>query len=103
MPKGCDEHLLSDSNILTVEAAHRCGAPLHSIGIENGVACFTGVNAGDTAIYLCSDAYHGDTVPYVRTCLPNGTWNGTIPHCKSIIINKRAALTLSSSASKSLL
>lgn len=59
-----------------------CGEPLRSLGISNGVVCLTGIHVGATAIYSCSNYDTATKIISVRTCLPNGIWNGTIPQCE---------------------
>lgn len=80
-PSGCDINQLTDGTVLS-NGVH-CGLPLLSAGIRNGIVCYTGTGIGATATHHCFN--HGFAVSSsahsVRTCLPNGTWNGTISHC----------------------
>lgn len=77
---GCDSQELSDGVLLPSNVS--CGAPLHSLGIKNGIVCYSSIDVGATAIYSCSSCYFGTVLgPSVRICQPNGSWNGTIPQC----------------------
>ncbi len=78
--QGCDKDHLSDGTVLYDGVA--CSLPLYTAGIENinGVVCYTGTGIGAIATHHCFNC--GSNIPAVRTCLPNGTWNGTLPHCQ---------------------
>lgn len=78
---GCDPQQLSDGTYALSSNNAGCGAPLHSIGIKNGIACYTGVDAGSTAFHSCSNCDSG-AISSVRTCQLNGTWSGTMPQCE---------------------
>lgn len=80
--QGCDKDHLSDGTVLSDGVA--CGLPLLTAGINNGIVCYTGTGIGATATYHCSNcgSVTSSNIPTVRTCLPTGTWNGTIPHCQ---------------------
>ena len=79
---GCNRHQLSDDNPLPTSVT--CGASMHSLGISNGIVCYSGVDTGAIAVYSCFSCTSGITErsPSFRTCLENGTWNGTIPQCE---------------------
>lgn len=89
---GCDTEELSDGTQLP--NGIRCPAPLEnkSLGIQDGVACYTGTSIGSIAAYYC---LHCDQQSIalerrlLRLCTANGSWNGDIPHCtcKYNIIN----------------
>ena len=77
---GCDPQHLSDGTPL--QDGTSCGAPYHSLGIENGIICYNGIDAGATALYICSSSTSTSiSSPSVRTCMPNGTWSGSVLHC----------------------
>ena len=53
--------------------------------------CYNGVNIGSNAIYFCSSC--SLSLPpinhvSVRTCMENGTWDGSIPKCTCMIMNE---------------
>ena len=82
-PSGCDESQLTDGTVLS-DGVH-CGLPLLTAGIRNGLVCYTGTGISATATHHCFS--HGFVVSdssahSVRTCLPNGSWNGTVPRCE---------------------
>lgn len=78
---GCDPQQLNEGK-MSVANTHKCGGPLRSLGIPNGIVCYTGIDVGATAIYSCFNCDTATKIMSVRTCLPNGTWNGTIPQCE---------------------
>ena len=59
-----------------------CDAPLLTMGIKNGVICYSSSDIGATAIYSCLNCgvHNLNKVP-VRSCLPDGSWNGSFPEC----------------------
>ena len=61
----------------------RCDPPFHSLGIENGVVCYSGTEIGSVALYSCIscgfDAIMNGTSG--RICTKDGYWNGTTPRC----------------------
>lgn len=61
----------------------KCGSPLFTTGMHNGLVCYTGTTVGSTAVHHCFNCGYDPTVSthLVRTCQPNGTWNGTVPYC----------------------
>ena len=79
---GCSLHRLSDDKPLP--AGVTCDAPMHSLGVSNGIVCYSGIDTGAIALYSCFSCASEivERSPLVRTCLENGTWNGTIPHCE---------------------
>ena len=80
---GCDENQLTDGSELS-DGVH-CGLPLLTAGIRNGLVCYTGTGIGAIAAYHCfndSILVGGPSARAVRTCLPDGSWNGTIPRCE---------------------
>ena len=81
-PAGCSPYQLSDHKSLP--AGVTCDAPMHSLGISNGIVCYSGIDTGAIAVYSCFSYASGivERSPLVRTCLENGTWNGTIPQCE---------------------
>ena len=56
---------------------------LLSLGIENGVVCYTGNNTGAIAVYSClSCHFTGSSYEmFIRMCTENGNWTGTTPQC----------------------
>ena len=76
----CDPEGLSDGTQPPDSIA--CGEPLFTRGIKNGIVCYGSLGTGSTATYSCLscglDKLEGS---HVRTCLLDGTWNGTIPKC----------------------
>ena len=80
---GCSPHQLSDGTPLPSSAT--CDVPMHSLGIPNGIVCYSGIDTGAIAVYSCFSCASGireRPSPTVRTCLQNGTWNGIIPQCE---------------------
>ena len=80
-PSGCDESQLTDGTVLS-DGVH-CGLPLLTASIRNGIVCYTGTSIGAIAIHHCFNLGFAvsSSAHSVRTCLPNGTWNGTMPRC----------------------
>ena len=61
-----------------------CGDSYMTVGIENGLACYTGTEVGSTAIYYCFDCGFNTltkTGSLIRRCNASGEWNGNIPQC----------------------
>ena len=62
-----------------------CGPPLFTVAIRNGVVCYTGTGISATAVHHCFDCGYDPAVSssghQVRTCQPDGTWNGTQHQC----------------------
>ena len=82
-PQGCDENQLTDGTALP-DSVH-CGLPLLSAGIRNGLVCYMGTGIGAIATHHCfndSVLVGGSSAHAVRTCLQDGSWNGTIPCCE---------------------
>ena len=68
----------TSSNTLT------CGMKsLLSLGIENGIVCYTGNNAGAIAVYSCLSCHFigSSYETFIRMCTENGNWTGTKPQC----------------------
>ena len=80
----CDLAELSDDT--QVPNGVSCATPLEnmSLGIQDGVVCYTGSSVGSTAAYYClscdqkSIALKRETL---RLCTANGSWDGDIPRC----------------------
>ena len=80
---GCIPQQLSDGTV--VSDGIGCGAPLHTLGIRNGIVCYDSIDFGATAVYSCSNNCgdkSAEVALSVRTCLPNGSWSGAIPKCE---------------------
>ena len=77
---GCTSSQLGDGTVLPDGV--QCGSPLHTIGIHNGIVCYTGTGIGSTAFHHCFNCgYDLDSNNTVRTCQSNGMWSGAIPRC----------------------
>ena len=79
----CDPNGLSDGTSLDpLDTGARCGAPLSTLGIRGGIACYSSYDIGSTATYSCLKCglQHLEG-SHVRTCLSDGNWNGSIPQC----------------------
>ena len=81
---GCNRHQLSDHIPLPTSINQPCDAPMHSLDISNGIVCYSGIDTGAIAVYSCFSCASGivERSPLFRTCLENGTWDGTIPQCE---------------------
>ena len=84
---GCDINQLVDGEIINLsdESGIQCGLPLFTAGItKEGVVCYTGTHVGAIAMYHCFDCGFNQASSgpnQVRTCMLDGTWNGTAPRC----------------------
>ena len=79
----CNPADLSDGTDLE-QTSLICGMKsLLSLGIENGIVCYTGNNAGAIAVYSClSCRFTGSSYEtFIRVCTENGNWTGTTPQC----------------------
>ena len=85
---GCAESQLIDGEIVDLSDGTQCGLPLFTIGMKDGVVCYTGTHVGAIATYHCFDCGFSYQRSFganqVRTCMLDGTWNGTVPHCDCI-------------------
>lgn len=76
----CDPLLLGDNTSLPWNIL--CDPPYHSLGISNGIACYSETKSGSTAVYFCLKCGFTTIKGYsTRTCLLNGSWTGSIPRC----------------------
>ena len=84
---GCDPQQLSDGTSLPTSV--RCSAPLHSLGIRNGIVCYNSIDAEALAFYSCFNCDSQVTFSHLtaRVCLPTGRWNGSIPQCECGMYN----------------
>lgn len=81
----CDPLLLGNGSLHPNSML--CDVPNQSVGIENGIGCYNGTTTGSTAFYQCLNC-HSDFNDSVRTCLEDGSWNGSIPQCNcELVIN----------------
>ena len=61
-----------------------CGDSYITVGIENGLVCYTGTEVGSIAVYYCFDCGFNTvtkTGSSIRKCNASGEWNGSIPQC----------------------
>ena len=77
----CNPTVLGNAPMLPMDV--KCEAPFHSLGVENGIACYSGTEIGSVAFYSClhcglSGIMNGTSV---RVCTENGVWNGSTPRC----------------------
>ena len=80
---GCDASQLGDERTMLSDGIE-CGLPLFTARIKDGLVCYTGTHVGATATYHCFDCgfnQASSSVNQVRTCMLDGMWNGTVPHC----------------------
>ena len=82
----CNPADLSDGTELDLTSSNTliCGMKsLLSLGIENGIVCYTGINAGAIAVYSClSCHFTGSSYEtFIRMCTENGNWTGRTPQC----------------------
>ena len=76
----CDPLLLGDNTSLPWNIS--CDPPYHSLGISNGIACYTETKSGSTAVYFCLKCgFISIKGTSTRMCLLNGSWTGSIPQC----------------------
>ena len=76
----CNPTELSDGTILPDVV--KCDSPFFSLGIRNGIACYSGVDVGSIAVYFCLNCgFNTLKGSSVRKCMDDGNWNGTIPLC----------------------
>ena len=85
---GCDINQLVDGEIIKPPSGIHCGSPLLTAGIKDGLVCYTGTHVGAVATYNCFDCGFNPRLNQpnsrVRTCMLDGAWNGTVPHCGCI-------------------
>ena len=77
----CSSDDLSDGALEALDGVS-CDAPLSTLGIKNGIVCYSSTDVGATAVYLCTDcSIRSMRRVTVRICMEDGGWNGTIPDC----------------------
>ena len=76
----CNPGGLGDGSVPNVT----CGDSYMTVGIKNGLACYTGTEVGSTATYYCFNCGFNTltkTGSLIRRCNASGEWNGNIPQC----------------------
>ena len=95
----CNPDQLSNGTGVSIPNSDVCQGSFHlTLGIENGIVCFSGTKVGSTALYYCNDCGYKELVKsagsLIRSCKHNGQWNGSIPNCKCYSTSKSADIFL---------
>ena len=77
----CNPTVLGSVALLPTDV--RCDPPFHSLGIENGIVCYSGTEVGSVAFYSCISCGFNAIMngTSIRICTKDGYWNGTTPQC----------------------
>ena len=77
----CNPAALGSIMLLPTDA--RCNPPLYTLGISNGIVCYSGTEIGSIAFYSCIDCGFNSLTKgsSVRICTKDGNWDGTITQC----------------------
>ena len=61
----------------------RCAGLQYSAQFAGGVVCYSGVNLGAVAVYICNTTHHLEGSSF-RECQGrdhSGNWSGSVPQC----------------------
>ena len=74
---------VEDLGVINMTPDERCVGLQNSAQFAGGVVCYSGVNLGSVAVYICHSTHHleGSSFRECQSSQSNGNWSNSVPQC----------------------